>query len=701
MADNPFAQYVPKDKTEAVPATNPFNKYIPKEKEAPEPANMEDFTSVDPMGNPTTGALAPAGATLMSTGIGLLKPFAGALQWTGINSPAQKLEELSKASSNIGGTPADIAEFGGQVASPLPIKGANAAEKLLPKVLEESATAKGALQGLGASLFNPTEVKEGQNYGNFLADKLIQASEGTVLGAGLGKVSQALLNPKINSTIKELMDKGINLTPGQILSQIPLVGSSIRNLEHGVANIPIGGGPVQSAIEKSYGDFNKSVGNEILSNINETLPENIKPGHDMIRYIQGKLNDAYKFITNNARISEHFDPNEYTSDRINNALNDAISDLTPDTQREVSGFVRRNIVDHIANTVDMTGKQFRAMEKSLSDKTRQAFESGDTNAGEAYKKVLEDLRAELEFQNESIADKLKQTHSLFRAFKPVENSAAKHTDNNGIFSPSTLKSEIEKDIGTSQAAAGTSPMADMAGKATSVLGEKLPGKEYAIGAAANLLNPIGSIIGALSTGLVYNKPITKLMNLTATSRPDVLRNAEPAISKGLARTGATAVSIPPPSNPQSSVDVYGLPPQNYKKGGRVQRMNEGGVPDFEGSWYMHPDVQRLVANGDIPAGDARWMSDYAQTKGDSRVETGGEGWKDQSEKMRNFVGRMERGEIPIPKHMAGEGGVSAGGNSSGLNPKGIGGSRGGGGGGGVGYVPGQMNPFNPDSPLNR
>jgi len=543
MADNPFAQYIPSDK-KAETAENPFTKFVPKEKAAPEPANMEDFTQVDPMGNPTTGVLAPAGATLMSGAIGMLKPFAGALQYANINAPAQKLEELSKASSNIGGTPADVAEFAGQVASPLPIKGANVAEKLLPKALEKSSAARGALQGLGASAFNPTEVKEGSGYGDFLENKATQLSEGLGTGAVLGKASQMLLNPKVASVVKDLMDKGVTLTPGQLASQIPLIGSSIRNLEHGIANLPIGGGPVQSAIEKSYGDFNKSVGNEILSNINETLPENIKPGHDMIRHIQGKLNDAYKFITNNARLSEHFDPNEYTSDRINNALNDAISGFIPDVQKKVGSFVRRNIVDHIANTVDMTGKQFRSMEKSLSDKASQAFESGDTNAGEAYKKVLEDLRAELEAQNEPIADKLKQTHALFRAFKPVENSAAKHTDNNGIFSPSTLKSEIEKDIGPSQAAAGTSPMANTADQAMTVLGKKLPGNDYSVGTVANILSPVSSIIGALTTGALYNKPMLNLANMVARARPEALKAAEPAVSEGLARAGATAATNP-------------------------------------------------------------------------------------------------------------------------------------------------------------
>jgi len=151
----------------------------------------------------------------------------------------------------------------------------------------------------------------------------------------------------------------------------------------------------------------------------------------------------------------------------------------------------------------------------------------------------------------------------------------------------------------------------------------------------------------------------------------------------------------------------------FKNGGSVQYMNEGGTPDFEGSYLIHPDVQRLIANGEIDPGDVRWMSDYAFTKGDS-VKDGTGAWKDQSEKMQNHVGRMERGEIPIPKHMQGPEGVRFGGNSSGLNPNGAGGIGGGGGradvpisspksggGGGAGYVPGTTNPFNPDSPLNR
>jgi hypothetical protein len=81
---------------------------------------------------------------------------------------------------------------------------------------------------------------------------------------------------------------------------------------------------------------------------------------------------------------------------------------------------------------------------------------------------------------------------------------------------------------------------------------------------------------------------------------------------------------------------------------------------------LHPNVKAGIERGDIHPDDAQWMSDYAYTEGNPSVETGSGAYADQSEKMQNFIGRMERGEIPIPEHLKNK--VRIGGNSSGLNP---------------------------------
>ena len=98
----------------------------------------------------------------------------------------------------------------------------------------------------------------------------------------------------------------------------------------------------------------------------------------------------------------------------------------------------------------------------------------------------------------------------------------------------------------------------------------------------------------------------------------------------------------------------------FGKNQKIPQMPEGVV--FEN---LHPNVQSKVKEGMIDPADAQWMSDYAHTEGNPLVETGTGAFKDQSERMQNFVKRMEKGEISIPEHWQGEGGISVGGNSAG------------------------------------
>lgn len=72
-------------------------------------------------------------------------------------------------------------------------------------------------------------------------------------------------------------------------------------------------------------------------------------------------------------------------------------------------------------------------------------------------------------------------------------------------------------------------------------------------------------------------------------------------------------------------------------GGRVGFSNGGEV--FE----IHPLVQKGIDEGRIDPRDAKWMSEYARTPGDSRVETGKK-YPDQSQKMENYINRVKSGQ---------------------------------------------------------
>jgi hypothetical protein len=86
---------------------------------------------------------------------------------------------------------------------------------------------------------------------------------------------------------------------------------------------------------------------------------------------------------------------------------------------------------------------------------------------------------------------------------------------------------------------------------------------------------------------------------------------------------------------------------------------------------LHPLVKKGIKEGRIDPRDAKWLSEYARTPGDTRVETGKK-YPDMSERMENYMNRVKSGE--------------ATGKGFKENKLELGGSRGGGGGSGMGDV---------------
>jgi len=58
---------------------------------------------------------------------------------------------------------------------------------------------------------------------------------------------------------------------------------------------------------------------------------------------------------------------------------------------------------------------------------------------------------------------------------------------------------------------------------------------------------------------------------------------------------------------------------------------------------IHPTVQQGIKEGRIDPRDAKWLSEYARTPGDSRVETGKK-YPDQSQKMENYLNKIQTGK---------------------------------------------------------
>jgi hypothetical protein len=254
----------------------------------------------------------------------------------------------------------------------------------------------------------------------------------------------------------------------------------------------------------------------------------------------------------NAHFIDHFDPRTKTTtvERLWSGVLDKISPLVP-KQAEIAGKdITDNIINHIDNTKVMTGAQFRNMEKYLGERANTFYEQGAADLGNAYQKVQEMLRKELEIQNPAIARELSSAHEAFKRFIPIEKAAAMRGADKGLFSPQQFKGQAEASAGKAATATGQGLSIPEAQAGVDVMGKQLPSSgtserlftgKGVLEAGANLASYGLPLIG---TALGYSTPVMKGMTALATSRPDWMKKLAPQVQSGLGQLGGVMAARP-------------------------------------------------------------------------------------------------------------------------------------------------------------
>jgi len=500
-------------------------------------------------------------------------PVAGALQWLGINKPAEFLKSTSDYAKSVAGTPASVAEFGGELASPLPIKGGNLVEKAvttIPKV-GSSIMARMGAQGATQAAFTPTENPD-LSYPEFLSEKAKQMGAGTAGGALFGKATQLGLSPQVSEKLQMLKDMGMNkFTPGQLMSQLPFVGKSIQNLESNLTSLPFTGSMVAYGQRVAAEDFNKAMANQVLKPLGESVPKDVKAGNELLTHVNDKISNAYKGIENKIDFKVLTDPktNSNTITRLNNVVDTSSRDLVPEAATMVSEIVKRSFYEPLIKNYGLSGAQFRTAEKSLGAQANSLIQSGDPikrDAGFAIRNFQDALRNELTLQNPQVGRELMNIHDAFKKYLRIERAAAYRGADEGVFGPAQFRSAVESMAGRKGTATGQGLFVPESQAATDVLGKTVPdsgtagrllsAKTLGLGGAEGALNLATSLKPAIAAGTMYNPLAMYLMTKLATSRPDVMRAAAPTASRLAGRAGALSMAAP---SDQPAVDQMGNP----------------------------------------------------------------------------------------------------------------------------------------------
>lgn len=525
------------------------------------PQNLNPYANPETVYDPVSGVPigfgpeAAAGATLLAGAVGALKPFAGAAQFLGMNKPAEVVRGLEQTAEKIGGTPAQVAGFAGEVASPLPVKAGALVDKTISP-LTSWLTAKMAAQGATQAAFNPVEASDPLD---FLAKKAEQAGLGAVFGAGAGKAAQTIMAPQISPQMQMLKDMGMTrFTPGQLLGQLPLVGKGIQKAESAATSLPIAGSLIERGAKSVNEDFNRAVANRVLQPMGESVPTNIKAGEDLVSYVNSRIDDAYDNIAplltiDNLRYKSPTSPSGFTTTVkvFNDKLGDVTRGLPSSKDHNLAGMVKQEfdkyILDPLLTRGHLTGIEFREAEKNLGKVAYSYMRDPKYfQVGSALRELQSELRQELAAQNPALAKQLQAIHLSFRRHLPMERAASYVGAQDRVFSPAQFESGVKaSSTGKGQFASGQSLMYPESQAALNVLGRSVPesgtvtrgmigGGLLGAGALQAALPPI------VGSAMLYNPLAMSIMTRLATDRPGAFVRAAPTVAPIAARAGALA-----------------------------------------------------------------------------------------------------------------------------------------------------------------
>lgn len=386
----------------------------------------------------------------------VINPAAAVAQVLGGETGRQFAEEAQKSyetqRANAGAEGFDFAELAGAVVSPV--------NKLIP-MGSGGVVSRGALGGVVGSILNPV-TGENLSMEDVVAGKVEQAGLGALFGR-LGAGISGALTPTLKAGTRELIEAGVPVTPGQAYEGA--WGGLFRQIEKlDIPTMRVN----KEAINKG---FTTSIGNEVLSSIDDKLPANIQNGQQAFGYIQNKISKYYDDALakiGTVKVDKEFtDALDATKTTIRNSLNNKQA-------KEFNNFLKANIESRVKQgTLD--GNDLKKMEEffrkkidkiKATDTTAETLKQGYDDAYKAIKGFI--LRNDADG---SIAKANEAYMKRARFLEAVNKNVAEIQGAQGNFSPAQLAQVAGKQGTPSQMAGGKAPLQTEANRALDIVGD--------------------------------------------------------------------------------------------------------------------------------------------------------------------------------------------------------------------------------------
>jgi hypothetical protein len=367
---------------------------------------------------------------------------------------AQQLGEASAREAGIEPGGWDIPRMAGEMLSPVNAVPAFRVGRALMRAPGISgAIGRGLGLGAWSGATHPVADTEAQQdyWGAKAGDVGTGALAGGLTGPAMEFGAQAV-QPIVSDAVRELGKRGIATTVGQNL------GGFYKRAEDVLMSLPLVGQTVRDARQRSVDTFFRGAANETLKPLNQTLPDSIEHGRDVIKYIReivGKAFDnAYNGVTFDHRDPAFRQASQTVLANARRVMNDAeFNKLQKEIQDPLTETIRR-----VTRPANQGGRGAGAMptEKEVQDLVEQfkkrelhylkASSPYERDIGLALRSYREKLEDAVGNQNTGFTDRMNNASRAYAMFKRMQAASANPATGayEGVFTPTQLLSASAK-----------------------------------------------------------------------------------------------------------------------------------------------------------------------------------------------------------------------------------------------------------------
>lgn len=392
------------------------------------------------------------------------------------------------------------------------------------------------------------------------ASRLSGLGQGAVIGAATGGLFQMGANrlagaPRQNvGRARQLSREGVNLTPAQMLSDVPLVGG-IAQMGEDIASgyIPF----IQGARNRATEDFQIATLNRALGEIGQSLPRPSRTfgrgetGYEAINQARAIFNEAYEGIIPRLRIVG----DDALGDDLAAVVSRAEDELIDDGARgQVARLLGSGVIGRMRNEgadAVLDNTEFARVDRRLRNVVDNIRSNPNSNPDQVvYADIVDDartaVREALARQNPEVSDDLLSINRGYAQYKLAERAASGSAPigREGVATPGEFSQAVATNATRGQSGTGRGLGQDLARAGRGVLPAKIgdtgSGQRAVVGAIAAGGLTVAPAIAApvIAASIAYSRPMQSVLNAIYRA-PD-----SPQVRRHLARAASLAQREP-------------------------------------------------------------------------------------------------------------------------------------------------------------